>query len=176
MKKFTKFIIITLLFILAGCNSDDDENDLYNPPDYFDYTQEEIANEQKIIEAFINDHSLNMTKTSSGLHYSLEVERDGIKPDLTDSVIVHHEAYDITNDTLIYRSDRSASLLGQRIYIQNTIEGVKEGLLKAPEGSKLHIIVPSYLAYGKSPLSSTVPPRTILDIKFEINKVVKDSL
>lgn len=174
MKKVNLIILaLSLLILFLSCAKDGYE---FNSQNHFAYTQEEKENEQLIIQNYLKKNNLEMWVTDSGLHYLVEIEGNGLRPDCTDRVFAHYEVFNLTTDTIARKVDASTSLLGEPFSMLSTTEGLKEAFLRIRQGAVFRVIVPSYLGYGKADIIGQFPPQSILDYKFKINKVINDTI
>ncbi|MBQ0735033.1 FKBP-type peptidyl-prolyl cis-trans isomerase [Aquimarina celericrescens] len=165
-------LVFTLILFTFSCSSDDDSPVLESRD--FSYTQEEKDEEIARLKQYIVDKGYeNVQETTSGLHYIIEKEGDGLFPTLDDDVIFHSETTNMESDTLISRSNREQNIYGQHARMWMLIEGVKEGFQLVNEGSVIRMFVPGYLAFGKFGYFGDVDPETNLMFLMELNIVLK---
>ena len=126
---------------------------------------------RKLGEDFLN---LNKGKEGivelpTGLQYKVVEEKEGAKPGLFDTVIVHQRAMLLDGKVLedTYKQNKPAE-----VKMEELIEGLQDGLQLMPVGSRYKFWVPSELAWGKKGTSNKIPPNAVLafDIRLiEIN-------
>jgi len=121
------------------------------------------------IKEYISQNNLDANRTTEGLYYVINKEGTGDRPTLSDNVTVHYSGY-LTNGSIFDSSyDR-----GERASfpLRGVIQGWQIGIPKIKEGGSCKLIIPSHLAYGANPPSSSIPENAVLifDIElFEVN-------
>lgn len=141
--------IIVLIFcvvapFIQSCSSDDGPTTVCNPVT--------IADENPVIDAYIDANGLTMQTTASGLRYSIETAGTGDDIEYSDVIEVDYQG------ALLNGSTFDAGTLGPAAFNPGSfIPGFEEGLLLLNEGAEALFILPSSLAYGCFP-----PPGSII--------------
>jgi FKBP-type peptidyl-prolyl cis-trans isomerase FklB len=105
--------------------------------------------------------------TESGLQYTVFKEGTGLKPNLTDTVIVHYTG------RFIDGREFESTVPSQRPAVMTPlglIPGWQEGLLLMREGSRYRLFVPHELGYGEKG-SGPIEPYSALVFDIELIKV-----
>lgn len=151
-------VILFLMTVMVSCNSNDaDKNAPIQEP--FDYSE---INEQDI-NAYLTANDLVSIKTESGLHYIIENQGDGVKPNTSSNVTVAYKGY-FLNGTVFDES----SAAGLDFGLNQVIEGWTEGIALFNEGGYGILLVPANLGYGSFNYSS-IPGGSVL--VFDINLI-----
>ncbi len=105
----------------------------------------------------------------SGVHYIVEQAGNGIRPTVTDSIVIN--AVGIFPDGTIFEDSYKT---GQpiKIRISNLIRGLNEAIQLMPEGSVWRIYIPSSLAYGAEGFSTMIPPYSALIYDISLEQVI----
>ncbi len=155
---------------------------------YFDAEIEKLkASEQTKIDNYIKKNNLKTEKTESGLHYILTEAGTGEKPQVGDTVQVNYtgalvangevfdtSVKDVAEKNKIYNAMRPYEPAKFAIGVRQVIPGWDEGLLLAPKGSKLKLIIPSQLGYGdRGDGRGVIPPFAPLVFDIELIDVLK---
>ncbi len=173
MKKLT--LILSILISIFACKSDDDggEEPIIPEKDYT-YTQAEKDTEIEWIKSYIKENDIPAIATSSGLHYVIEKEGQGLIPEEGDTLICHFKTSNPKTGEVYGESNRENNDYGQALELNRLLEGVQEGFKLIKEGSVITMIVPSYLAYGKyGDFGGKIQPETIMMFRMELNIVLK---
>jgi len=152
--------------------------------DYFKADAEKRkAAEPAAIKKYIDDNKLNLTKTDSGLYYTITTKGTGPVPAKGDTVVVNYvgkflngKVFDTNNKAIAqqnktfnpmnpYKPIRVAVGMGQMI------KGWDMGLMLLNKGSKATFIIPSNLAYGERGMQ-VVGPYTPLTFDVEVVDIV----
>ena len=149
-------VFLFLMTLMVSCNSNDSNAPLQEP---FDYSE---INEQDI-NAYLTAKDLVSVKTASGLHYIIENQGDGEKPNTSSNVTVAYKGY-FLNGTVF---DQSAAE-GLSFGLNQVIEGWTEGIPYFNEGGNGVLLVPAHLGYGSFDYS-TIPGGSVL--VFDINLI-----
>ena len=143
--------LITIGSALSGCNKD-----------YVELNDTEIQD-------YLSENDLEAEKTDDGLYYIITEEGTGTRPVETDEVTVHYNGF-LTNgnvfDSSYDRGERSTFSL------QGVIEGWKLGIPLIKAGGSIKLLIPSHLAYGKNPPSSSIPKNAVLIFDIELFDVL----
>lgn len=107
--------------------------------------------------------------TESGLQYRVLVKGDGLKPVLTDTVVVHYVGKKI-DGTEFDSSIRRGEPATYPIFI--LIDGWKEALLLMNVGSKYRLVIPPELAYGEKGAGTVIGPNEIVIFEVELLEIL----
>lgn len=146
--------VLSSLFVILfiSCNSDDDDS---LPIDYKE------ANEQEIL-TYIDDHSLDATRTDSGLYYVIDEIGEGAEITATSDVAVRYKG-SFTDGTILDENFED----GITINLQQTIYGWSEGLQLFREGGSGMLLIPSHLAYGNQDINN-IPGGSVLVFEIQV--------
>ncbi|MEH6512845.1 MAG: FKBP-type peptidyl-prolyl cis-trans isomerase [Maribacter arcticus] len=151
-------VVLFLMTLMVSCNSNDaDKNAPIQEP--FDYSE---INEQDI-NTYLTANDLVSIKTESGLHYIIENQGDGVKPNTSSNVTVAYKGY-FLNGTVFDES----SAAGLDFGLNEVIKGWTEGIALFNEGGNGILLVPAHLGYGSFNYSS-IPGGSVL--VFDINLI-----
>lgn len=103
--------------------------------------------------------------TESGLQYQIIQEGTGASPSLTDTVSVIYKG--TTIDGKVFDEQTSPV----EFPLNGIIPGWTEGLQLIKEGGKIHLVIPSDLAYGEAGAGDVIPPNSVLIFDVELVKV-----
>ena len=144
-------VFLFLMTLMVSCNSNDSNTNapLQEP---FDYSE---INEQDI-NAYLTANDLVSLKTESGLHYIIENQGDGVKPNASSNVTVAYKVY-FLNGTVFDESSAEGLTIG----LNQVIEGWTEGISLFNEGGNGILLVPAHLGYGSFDYS-TIPGGSVL--------------
>lgn len=109
----------------------------------------------------------SVVTTMSGLQYQIIEEGSGVKPNLTDSVIVHYTGMFI--DGRAFESTVPSGRPG-RFVLLGLIQGWQEGMQLMKEGAQYRFFIPYQLAYGEQG-SGPIPPYSALVFDIELIQV-----
>ncbi len=135
--------------------------------------QAHVAIDDSLIEAYAKENNLQTKVTDSGLHYVVEREGQGPKPQPGQTVRVSYELTTLDGKKIDSSYDRNEPLaftLGQG----QVIPGWDEGIALMREGSKGKLIVPSRLGYNEQPLGDRAPAFSVLVFNVELVEVQKN--
>ncbi|MEM9921780.1 MAG: FKBP-type peptidyl-prolyl cis-trans isomerase [Bacteroidota bacterium] len=114
-----------------------------------DYCVDQNVLDEAIIQNYIDTAGLtNVQVTEEGVHYIVEVEGDGPRPDATSRVTVHYEGFllDGTKFDSSYDRGQSASFS-----LTGVIPGWTIGIPQFRKNGSGVLIIPSCLAYRRNP-------------------------
>jgi FKBP-type peptidyl-prolyl cis-trans isomerase len=109
-----------------------------------------------------------MTRTSSGLYYLDEVVGTGATVEVGHNVTVHYEGWLHRGRKFDSSRDRGQPFTVNNIGHANVIAGWNEGLIGMRVGGHRLLVIPSHLAYGGNPPSSTIPRHATLVFRVEV--------
>lgn len=146
MKSYVYLFLSVILF--ASCLNDDENI--------------ELETEANIIK-YINDNSLNATKTDSGLYYVINEEGSGNKPTENSAVNIDYKL-SFLDGTPIGQSD------SEILELKQIIPGLREGIQLFKEGGEGVLLIPSELAYGLSGNNTgSIPGGKVLVFDIKLN-------
>lgn len=135
------------------------------------------------LEKYITDRGLKMTKTASGLRYSITRPSVKVRPLAGDTVLVNYTGRTLDGkvfDSSIEADAKKAGLeqpgrtyepISVVVGQGQVIKGWDEGLLLLNEGSKASFLIPSDLAYGPRGAGNDIAPFSSLLFDVELVKV-----
>jgi len=126
----------------------------------------QINEGQKFLEE--NKKRTGIKTTASGLQYEVITEGTGIKPQATDSVLVHYRGTLLNGKQFDSSYDRGEPIT---FTLNQVIKGWTEGLQLMPAGSKYKLYIPYNLAYGERGAGQDIPPYSALIFDVELLKV-----
>jgi len=109
--------------------------------------------------------------TESGLQYSVVKEGTGEKAKAADTVKVEYVGKlvnDTEFDSTVKRGEPAVFKVGQ------VIKGWSEALQLMNVGSKLHLVIPSELAYGEQGAAPVIEPNSVLVFDVELMSIEKE--
>ena len=146
MKSYVYLFLSVILF--TSCLNDDENINL--------------ETEANIIK-YINDNSLNATKTDSGLYYVINEEGSGNKPTENSAVNIDYKL-SFLDGTPIGQSE------SEIIELKQIIPGLSEGIQLFKEGGEGVLLIPSELAYGLSGNNTgSIPGGKVLVFDIKLN-------
>jgi len=126
---------------------------------------------QDIGEKFLSQNSSleGIEVTESGLQYQIFSEGTGIKPNITDTVIVHYTGRFVDGREF---ESTIPSMRPARFTPMDVIPGWTEGLQLMKEGGQYRFFIPYQLAYGEQG-NAGIEPYSALVFDIELLKVIK---
>jgi FKBP-type peptidyl-prolyl cis-trans isomerase FkpA len=113
----------------------------------------QVAYDDLCIQNYMKTNGLTgYTKTASGLYYKIQQVGTGNVPITENSVVGLQYTGKLFNN-VIFDGANYADTSSVAVNYKNMIAGWQEGLKLVTKGAKLSLIIPSGLAYGKSPAS-----------------------
>jgi peptidylprolyl isomerase/FKBP-type peptidyl-prolyl cis-trans isomerase FklB len=112
-----------------------------------------------------NKKKKGVTVTDSGLQYQVVKQGEGEKAKPTDTVVVEYVGTLIDGtefDSTIKRGEPA------EFQVNQVIEGWSEALQLMNPGSKLHLVIPSELAYGENGAAPQIQPNSVLVFDVEL--------
>ena len=110
-----------------------------------------------------------IVSTESGLQYQIFAEGSGVKPNITDTVIVHYTGRFVDGREF---ESTIPSMRPARFTPLDVIPGWTEGLQLMQEGGQYRFFLPYELAYGEEG-NSGIEPYSALVFDIELLKVIK---
>lgn len=133
--------MIVLLSLTVGCKKEEDQKE----------------KDEKIINEYLQKQNLTSQKTSSGLHYIIDVPGNLPKPTASSTVTVHYKGY-LTSGKVFDNTEGEDPLT---FSLTHVIEGWREGLQFFGVGGKGMLLIPSYLGYGNTVMPG-IPANSVL--------------
>lgn len=154
--------------------------------DYIKTQSDLLKKEEPVkIKKYIDDNKLKLTKTPSGLYYSIESPGSGPKPAIGDTVVVNYTVKNTSNkvmETSIRAEAIKAKLpinpmnpykpIRFPVGAKGMIQGMDEGIQMLNKGSKATLVVPSNLAYGEQGSGQMIPPFATIIFNVELVDIV----
>lgn len=127
-------------------------------------TAEQDQKDDAAITSYLSQHSINATKTASGLYYTIEDPGTGMQVSATNSVYMKYKAYLL--DGTVFDENK----VGTTLSLPNTILGWQEGIPKFKVGGKGKLFIPSRLGYG-SQATGKIPANSVLVFEVEVIEI-----
>jgi FKBP-type peptidyl-prolyl cis-trans isomerase FkpA len=140
MKKIRLFFVVSLLLLLLGCEEED-------------LVKEQLEKDIAKIEKYLEENNLTAESTSSGLHYIIEEQGTGGKPNVYSLVSVNYTGY-LLDGTVF---DQGSIVLE----LYNLIPGWQEGIPLFNKGGYGKLFIPSSLGYG-AVAKPNIPANSVL--------------
>lgn len=154
-----KIATLVCLLILSSCSTDkSSENRDIEPVDY-------SAQNEKEITDYLIANQLTAEKSASGLHYIIENQGDGTKPNSNSNVTVSYKGYYL-NGSVFDESDEAGLSIG----LDRVIRGWTEGISYFNEGGNGVLLIPAHLAYGSYNYNG-IPGGSVLIFDVKLLKV-----
>ena len=128
-----------------------------------DRIKKEKENELKRLK----DLSKGFSKTSSGLLYKFEKEKNSHKPSNGNKVKVHYKGM-LLDGTVFDSSFKRNQPIEFTLGVGQVIKGWDEGISLLGIGDKASFIIPSDLAYGAAGAGGVIPPDATLVFEVEL--------
>lgn len=151
MKAFLRYYPILLLFVI-GCTKAENSGAL-------DGVLDTIAQQDVQIRAYMDSHDLKMQRDASGLYFLVEEPGDSSRMTPESIPTLNYTRKNI-QDSVLDASFGGTNFDGRKL--KDHIVGWQIGLLEIGKGGKILMIIPSPLAFGKSPVGNIIPANTIL--------------
>jgi FKBP-type peptidyl-prolyl cis-trans isomerase len=157
MKVFLRYYPILLLFVI-GCSKADYSGNM-------DSVLDTIAQQDVQIRSYITTHDLKMQRDPSGMYFQIQEAGDSgrMQPE---SVPTLNYTRKNLQDSVLDASFGSTNFNGQKL--KDHIVGWQIGLQQIGKGGKILMIIPSPLAFGKSPVGNIIPANTVLVCEVEL--------
>jgi FKBP-type peptidyl-prolyl cis-trans isomerase len=127
---------------------------------------QQLKSDTSAIETYLSIHSIKAERDISGLRYTIDTLKAGVKPSLTDVIQCNYTAKNFSDGTILDKGNSvSFSLTG-------LILGWQIGLQKMQEGSTATFYVPSSLAYGPNGNGTSIKSNQIMIFTIQLQKVI----
>ncbi len=161
-------------------------------------TQEEIAQEQALftenmqqlqaaerdtLAAYVEQNKIKATPDEEGLYIIVNKKGKGKNVEIGRDVAINYtgrllngKVFDSSIESVaksndIYDPQRQYAPLNYTVGRMSLIRGWEKGVINQPEGSKLTLIIPSWLGYGQQGSGDRIPPNSPLIFEIEIVSV-----
>lgn len=139
---------------------------------YFMKAQQlEAGKAAEVGKKFIADNGkrTEVKTTASGLQYEIIKEGTGVKPLVTDTVVVNYNGTTIEGKVFDTTTGKSPA----KFVVNQVIPGWTEALQLMPVGSKWKLVIPSELAYGERGAGADIKPNSVLVFEVELLEIKK---
>ena len=156
----------------------DQEKSIYN-----ENLKQQQEEEKEIVANYIKENKIKATPTDEGLY--IIVNKKGKGPNkveigrnvainytghLLDGKIFDSSSETIAKENNVYDASRKYGPIKYKVGETSFIPGWEQGVINQPAGSKLTLIIPSWLAYGSKGMGD-IPPFSTLVFDIEIVSV-----
>lgn len=173
------FSILPVILLLGACSCNrnsvpdqtqnmDSIREEYKEP-MMDWNHAKVRDQDLMIQKFAERRSWDMTRTESGLFYSIFENGNGMAADSGYVAVFDYELH-LLNGQYCYSSD-STGVREIRLGRAEIEKGLEEALLQMKIGDKAHVIIPPHLAYGMPGDGKMIPPDAILVYKIELKEL-----
>ncbi|MFD2697686.1 peptidylprolyl isomerase [Mesonia sediminis] len=110
-----------------------------------------------------------LSKTESGLHYTITQEGKGPKPKKGNTVSVHYKGM-LVDGTVFDSSFKRNQPIQFPVGMGHVIAGWDEGIMLLNQGDKAKFVIPAHLGYGAQGAGGVIPPNATLIFEVELIK------
>jgi FKBP-type peptidyl-prolyl cis-trans isomerase len=132
-----------------------------------DVIKDPAEHEQKLLEAYLHEHGIDIEPEASGLYYIENQAGTGSLPTTENKVVLHFQG-SLVDGRVFDKSEPGKAItldLATASYVPGFIEGIK----KMRSGSKARFIVPSKIGFGPTgSAEGIIPPYTTLVFEVEV--------
>ncbi len=156
------FLVLAWALVLCtGCSSctgqkKAEEKQHQQQEDIIEANRRIVEEEARLIDEYIAENNLTMTKSRSGLRYSIEPLGSGETPKEGQMAIIEYESSFLDDSPL---GPEGKSRMQIWVDQDHTIRGLLEGVQMLRVGDSAKFILPSHLAYGVQGIPGEVPSR-----------------
>ena len=118
-------------------------------------------------EEALKEHTEGMTRTKSGLYYSVQKNGTGSHPAPGQTVSVHYRGM-LLDGTVFDSSYQRNQPIDFPLGEGRVIPGWDEGIALLTKGSSAKLVIPSQLAYGGQGAGGVIPPNATLIFEVEL--------
>lgn len=122
-----------------------------------------IEAEEEFLKQSESIEGISVSK--SGILYKKIEDGEGVKPNITDTVVIHWVGRFMDGEILENTYERGSPMM---LPVTGSIEGWEEAFQMMEVGSKWRFIIPSKLAFGDKPNRQRIPPHSPLDFEIEL--------
>lgn len=154
-------VLALILGLCTGCSSCSgqkkaEEQQRQQAEDIIEANRRILEEEARLIDEYIEKHSLEMVKSRSGLRYAIQETGSGPKPTDGQVVLIDYESFFLDDSNL---GPAGSSQMVIRVNQDYTIRGLVEGVQMMRVGDSAKFILPSHLAYGMQGVPGEIPRR-----------------
>lgn len=135
-----------LIFSLNGCKKEEDNTD------------EQAEIDRQLIEDYIAENDLDALSAGDGLYYVIDVPGSPEHPNKNSTVTVHYKGFLLNGNQFDSSYTNGYPIVTP---LSNVIEGWQKGIPYFGKGGKGKLLIPSGLAYGRSPKQG-IPANSVL--------------
>jgi FKBP-type peptidyl-prolyl cis-trans isomerase FkpA len=133
-----------------------------------DVIKDPAEHEQKLLDAYLLEHGIEVEPEASGLYYIESQAGTGSLP-VSESKIVLHFQGTLVDGRVFDRSEPGKAITLDLASTSYVVPGFVEGIKKMRSGSKARFIVPSKIGFGASgSAEGIIPPYTTLIFDVEV--------
>ena len=144
--------------------------------------QDQVAKEVAIIDAYLEENSIEVVKLESGIRYVVTERGNGEKIKLGQNVNVNYAGYLLTGEYFdtsmedvakangLYNEARPYTPYPVSVYNTPVITGWHEGIYQLNVGDKATLYIPSPYGYGTRGSAPVIKPNDVLVFDIEISK------
>jgi len=144
-------IVVFAFLLMPSCKKDEGPT-----------AEEQRTIDETAIQKYLSDRDWESTRTSSGLHYIIEEEGNGLNPTITSTVTVNYVGK-LTNGEIFDQNTNGPVSFP----LQGVIRGWQEGIPFFSEGGSGVLLIPSHLGYGPAG-SGGVPPNSVMVFEIDL--------
>jgi FKBP-type peptidyl-prolyl cis-trans isomerase FkpA len=126
-----------------------------------------VEHEQRLLEAYLQEHGIEIEPEVSGLYYIENEAGSGSLPTTENKVVLHFQGSLI--DGRVFDKSEPGKAITLDLSIQTYVPGFMEGIKKMRSGSKARFIIPSKIGFGPSgSAEGIIPPYSTLIFDVEV--------
>lgn len=175
----TAITIFILILIMGACScnrnstkpepmSMDSIKKTYNEP-MMEWNHAKIRDQDLMIQRYAERRNWDMTRSDSGLFYSIYENGTGMKADSGHMAVFHYDLH-LLDGQFCYSSD-STGPRQIKLGRADIESGLEEAILAMRIGDKAHVIIPPHLAYGMPGDGNKIPADAILVYDLELREL-----
>lgn len=150
---------------------------------YQENLQQLMDTERETLASYVESNKINATPDEDGLYIVVNKKGKGNKVEIGRNVAINYtgrlldgKVFDTSVETVAKNNDiwepgRKYAPLSYQVGNMSLIRGWDKGVINQPEGSKLTLIIPSWLGYGQQGAGDRIPPNSPLIFDIEIVSV-----
>lgn len=127
--------------------------------------------DRAIITKYVTEHNLVGRYTKSGIFYAIDEIGTGEKATIDDQIEINYRGFLLNNQTFASSYNQQKA---EKFALADVILAWQEIIPLLKEGTKVTVVTPSYLAYGKDGLPPFILSNVVLAFNIEIVKVIKN--
>lgn len=137
---------------------------------YQNYTAEpksQFQVDENLIIDYIVENGLECKRAENGLYYQIHQQGEGELLQRGSPVKADYRGYFLNGKTFDSSYDRGKPI---RFTVGQMAKGWDQGMTYLSRGSKVTLILPSFLGYGEEGFQNLVPPNSVLVFDIDIKK------